>query len=144
MSSESVDARAEAIFRAEARPERLWPLAVGAAVLYVLATSWGFSRAFGDTGRVAQVQAAPSVLVLLAIVGTVAAARFAARAETRAGGSPWRWPRLARRSLAVLAVALPLFSFGVAPIVAITTVDAGRTDVPPPVSWLVNVSVDIR
>lgn len=144
MSGESLDDRAEAVFRDAARPDRMWPIVIATVVLYVLGSTWGFVRAFGDTGREAQVQASPSLVVLALIVAVTVLARAGGRAEARAGGSPWRWPRRARRLITVLAVALPVFAFGIAPIAAIATVDAGSTEVPSLVTAIVGVHVTIR
>ena len=137
-------AAAEAVFRAASRPARIWPVALAALVLYVLGSSWGFVRELGSTGRDAQVQAAPSVWVLLALAALVAAAHLGRRVDERAGQPPWRWPARIRRVLAVLTVVLPLVAFGVAPVAAITAVDAGRTEVPAGIAALVHVGIVVR
>lgn len=135
---------AEAVFRRAARSERLWPLALAALVLYVPASSWGFVRGLGTTGRLAHVQAAPSLWVVVAVVGIVAGAHLGRWVDARAGQPPWRWPRRARRALAVLVVALPVFAFGVAPVAAILAVDGGRTTVAPAIGLLVDVGIVVR
>lgn len=143
-SSDPVQSDADAILRAAAKPERLWPIAVVVLCLYLAASLWSFVRPLGDTGRQAVLHATPTLWVPLLVVGVLVGARVLGRAEVRAGGSPWRWPRVARRTLTTLAVALPVISFGVVPTVAVLTVDAGRTELGPPLTLVTAVTVDVR
>ena len=135
---------ADAILRQAARPERLWPIALGVLVLYLASSLWTFQRPLGGTGRLAVLHATPTIWMPLLILAVVVGSRIAGRAELEAGGSPWRWPRIARRALTALAVALPLISFGVAPVAAVLEVDRGGVDIGPPLTLVVDVVVDVR
>lgn len=135
---------ADAILRQAARPERLWPIAVGVLVLYLASSLWTFQRPLGGSGRMAVLHATPTVWMPLLILAVVVGSRIAGRAEVEAGGSPWRWPRIARRTLTALAVALPVISFAVAPVTAVLEVDRGGVDVGPPLTLVVDVVIDVR
>ncbi len=135
---------ADAILRQAARPERLWPIALGVLVLYLASSLWTFQRPLGGTGRIAVLHATPTVWMPLLIAAVLIGSRIAGRAEVEAGGSPWRWPRIAKRSLTGLAVALPLISFAVAPVAAVLEVDRGGTDIGPPLTLVVDVVVAVR
>lgn len=135
---------AEAILRRAARPDRLWPLAVGVLVLYLASSLWAIQRPFGTSGREAVLHATPTLWVPLLVVAVVVVGRVFGRTEQRAGGSPWRWPRVAKRVLTGMAVALPLLSFGVAPVAAVLSADAGTTRIGPPLTLVVDVAIDVR
>lgn len=135
---------ADLILRRAARPDRQWPLALGVLVLYLGSSLWAIQRPFGGTGREAVLHSTPTVWVPLIIAGVVVAGRVMGRAEAQGGGSPWRWPRIARRVLIGLAVALPLISFGVAPVAAVLAADSGTTDVAAPLAVVVHVGIDVE
>lgn len=135
---------ADAILQQAARPERLWPIAVAVLVLYLASSLWTFERPLGGTGRIAVLHATPTIWMPLLILAVVVGSRIAGHAEVEAGGSPWRWPRVARRTLIGLAVALPLISFAVAPVATVLEVDQGGVDVGPPLTLVVDVGIDVR
>lgn len=144
MAGEGLAEDAQTIFERAARPQRLWPLAVGVTVLYLASSFWAIERPFGGSGREAVLHSTPTWWVPLLIAGVVVGGRALGRVELRAGGSPWRWPRIARRTLIALAVALPLMSFAVAPVAAVLAADAGSTHVAMPASLVVQVGIDPR
>ena len=127
---------ADAILARAAKPQRLWPLAVGVTLLYLASSFWAIQRPFGGSGRDAVLHSTPTWWIPLLIVGVVVGGRVLGRVERDAGGSPWRWPRIARRTLIALAIALPLMSFAVAPVAAVLAADSGSTQVGPPVTRL--------
>ncbi|MFD1722631.1 hypothetical protein [Amnibacterium endophyticum] len=144
MAGEDLTSEADAIFARAARPQRLWPLAIGVLVLYLASSFWAIERPFGGSGREAVLHSTPTWWVPLLIVGVVLGGRRLGRLEQEAGGSPWRWPRIARRTLIGLAIALPLMSFAVAPASAVIAADAGSTHVGLPASLVVQIGIDPR
>jgi phosphatidylglycerophosphate synthase len=134
-----IDDEARRLLRSARRRDRLLPLAVGVAALYLMSSCWGFVRPLGGAGPDVRVQATPTIWGFAAIALVVVAAKIAARIAEDAGASPFAPPRWARRLLVVAAVALPLLLAGVEPTVAIMTVDAGSLHVPEP-HWLVTVA----
>ena len=91
MTSEPIDLQAERLFKAARRGDRLWPLAIGVALLYLLSTCWSFSRSLGGAGLQVTVHAHPTVWVPLGLAAVVAATRLLAasrsgRARRRSGG----------------------------------------------------------
>ena len=143
-SRDEVQAQADVILREAAKPERLWPIALVVLALYVGGSLWSFVRPLGDSGREAVLHATPTLWVPALILAVLIGSRVAGRAEVSAGGSPWRWPRIARRALTALAFALPVISFGIVPIVSVLAVDAGSTSVATPLSLVTAVSVEVR
>jgi len=141
MSGQSVEREAEGLFRRARRSERLWPIGLLVALLYLASSCWSFTRAFGETGAVATVRALPSAWVLLGLVAIVVAGHALSRAAERAGASPFFWTRQARRLLIALAVVLPVLMFAVEPALAIMAVDAGRVDGGTLGGWLLTVRI---
>jgi hypothetical protein len=136
----STDDEARRLLRSARRRDRLLPIAVAVAAIYLMSSCWGFVRPLGGAdGRDVRVQATPTVWGFAAIALVVVAAKVAAKIAEDAGSSPFAPPRWARRLLVVAAVALPLLLAGVEPTVAIMTVDAGSLQVPVP-HWLVTVA----
>jgi phosphatidylglycerophosphate synthase len=133
------DDEARRLLRSARRRDRLLPIGIAVAALYLMSSCWGFVRPLGVGGPDVRVQAAPTVWGFAAIALVVVSAKVAARIAEDAGASPFAPPRWARRLLVVAAVALPLLLAGVEPTVAIMTVDAGSLQVPVP-HWLVTVA----
>ncbi len=144
MTSEPVDAQADRLFRAARRAERVWPLALTVAILYLMSTCWSFSRPLGGgDGLIATVRAAPSPWVLLGLAGIAVGGRVLSRLAEDAGASPFWWPRQTRRLLVVLAVALPVLLAAVEPTLVILGIDAGSAHPAGLGDWLVRVSVTV-
>lgn len=142
--SDAVDRQAESLFRAAKRSERLWPAGVVVLALYLASCSWSFTRALGGTDQTATVRALPNVWVPIALVGIVVGGKVLAKLAEDSGGSPFWWPRQARRVLVGLAFALPVLLFAVEPLLVITSVDAGRSDPITLGDWLVRLDVTLR
>ena len=134
-----IDDEARRLLRSARRGDRLLPIAVAVAAIYLMSSCWGFVRPLGGDGRDVRVQATPTVWGFAAIALVVVAGKVAAKVAEDVGSSPFAPPRWARRLLVVAAVALPLLLAGVEPTVAIMTVDAGSLQVPVP-HWLVTVA----
>lgn len=141
MTSEPVDLQAERLFKAARRSDRLWPLATGVAVLYLLSTCWSFTRPLGRAAGIAvTVHAHPTVWVPLGLALVVGAARVLARVAEEAGSSPFWWPRQARRLLVGLAFALPVLLAAVQPALVLLQIDAGVAQPSSIGGWLVGVT----
>ena len=134
-----VDDEARRLLRSARRRDRLVPIAVAVAVLYLMSSCWGFLRPLGGAGPEVRVQAMPTVWMFAAITLVVVGAKVAARIAEDVGASPFAPPRWARRVLVAAAFVLPVVLAGVVPTVAIMTVDAGSLQVPVP-HWLVAVA----
>ncbi len=134
-----VDDEARRLLRSARRRDRLVPIGIGVALLYLMSSCWGFLRPLGGAGPEVRVQAMPTVWMFAAIALVVVGAKVAARIAEDAGVSPFAPPRLARRVLVAAAFVLPVVLAGVVPTVAIMTVDAGSLQVPVP-HWLVAVA----
>src|SRR3954447_26921749 len=135
----SIDDEARRLLRSARRRDRLMPVGIAVAALYLMSSCWGFLRPLGGQGPEVRVQAAPTVWGFAAIALIVVGAKVAARVAEDAGTSPFAPPRWARRLLIAAAVVLPLLLAGVVPTIAIMTVDAGSLQVPVP-RWLVTVA----
>ncbi|HEY8318024.1 MAG TPA: hypothetical protein VIG76_04285 [Amnibacterium sp.] len=140
MSSEPIDLQAERLFKAARRGERLWPLAIGVALLYLLSTCWSFSRALGGSGLPVTVHAHPTVWVPLALAAVVVATRVLGRLAEESGGSPFWWPRQSRRLLIGLAFALPVLLAAVQPAMVLMQIDAGDAHPATLGAWLVGIT----
>ena len=140
MTSEPIDRQAERLFKAARRGERLWPLATGVAVLYLLSTCWSFSRALGGAGLPVTVHAHPTIWVPLALAAVVGATRLLSRIAEESGASPFWWPRQSRRLLIALAFALPVLLAAVQPAMVLMQIDAGNAHPATFVGWLIGVT----
>src|SRR3954449_10766628 len=98
-----IDEEARRLLRSARRRDRLVPIGVAVAALYLMSSCWGFLRPLGGHGTVIRVQAAPTVWGFAAIALVVVAAKIAARVAEDAGASPFAPPRWARRLLVVAA-----------------------------------------
>src|SRR3954452_24937751 len=119
------DDEARRLVRSARRRDRLVPIGIGVAALYLVSSCWGFLRPLGGQGPEVRVQAAPTVWGFAAIALVVVTAKVAARVAEQAGTSPFAPPRLARRLLILAAVVLPLLLAGVGPSPGILAGDAG-------------------
>lgn len=134
-----IDEEALRLLRSARRRDRLVPIGIGVAVLYLMSSTWGFLRPLGGAGPEVRVQALPTLWVFAAIAVLIVGAKIAARVAEDVGASPFAAPRVARRLLVVAAFVLPVVLAGVVPTIAIMTVDAGSLQVPVP-HWLVAVA----
>jgi hypothetical protein len=140
MTSEPVDLQARRLFQAARRGERLWPLTVGVALLYLLSTCWSVTRALSGGGPLVTVHAHPTIWVPVGLAALALAAQVLARIAEEAGSSPFWGPRQVRRVLVGLAFGLPVLLSAVQPALVLMQIDAGTAQPAPIADWLVGLS----